>query len=797
MDRYDGPAFFRKYAKEKMLFNEQKHNYFSTKRNESTKKETKNKKTHTETNGFKEEIAKKSSLNLVQKTQSFTPRSSYKGNDYYNPINSNQISGVYRRAINVLEKKDDDLILFDFDNHEIHTDSTNVVNESASDDATVDSVANSEVTTNPDVNDVTTGTNFANVSEFDGPTEDSLPASAENVPNSDEANDNSDSISADNSVEAGQVDSSNLDSSEIYENENENGVDNSESSEKKTVKTGTLGQSLSDIFNDENGLADHLSLFSDSGNQVVEKGTTGKELSEKSADEVDQVEDENDEESFDSNNQEIGDQPEKVEKQQPTYEIANNDRGYHFPDASLLTSPVSEVDENMDNWIMHQAETLDKTLSAFGVNGNVVDWTNGPTVTQFQIKLDLGVKVNKITNLTDDLKMALAAKDIRIEAPIPGKSTVGIEIPNQKPRPVMLSEILESKAFNDDNSVTGIAMGVDIEGSPVTANLGKMPHALIAGATGSGKSVFINSLLLSLLYRATPKDLRMILIDPKAVELAPYNEIPHLLAPVISDPKEASAALKWVTAEMDNRYERLAAAGVRNVEQYNQKAVQAGRDADKLPYILVVIDELADLMMVASSEVQDYIVRITQKARAAGIHLIVATQRPSVDIVTGVIKNNIPTRIAFMVSSQVDSRTIIDQAGAERLIGKGDMLYLGNGANKPERLQGAFVTNQEVEKITDYVRSQGEVRYEFDPKSLLHRIDQASKHDDLWKKVLEYISTEDNVSTSKLQRVFSIGYNRSATIIDDLERNNLISGQHGSKPRDVYINSDDFDKLNI
>jgi len=468
-----------------------------------------------------------------------------------------------------------------------------------------------------------------------------------------------------------------------------------------------------------------------------------------------------------------------------------------YPNDNLLVSPVDDVDSDMDDWITEQAITLDNTLQAFHVKGHVVDWTNGPTVTQFQVKLDLGVKVSKVTNLTDDLKMALAAKDIRIEAPIPGKSTVGIEIPNRHPRPVMLSEILEAPKFKNNDSVTEVAMGVDIEGNPVVADLNKMPHALIAGATGSGKSVFINSLLLSLLYHASPSDLRMILIDPKAVELAPYNEIPHLISPVISDPKEASAALKWVTNEMDNRYDRLAAAGVRNIEQYNKKAHETDRDQDKLPYILVVIDELADLMMVASSEVQDYIVRITQKARAAGIHLIVATQRPSVDIVTGTIKNNIPTRIAFMVSSQIDSRTIIDQAGAERLLGKGDMLYQANGANKPERLQGAFVTNKEVEKVTNFVRNQGTVHYDFDPKSLLKSVDQAAKHDEIWKRVLEYIAEEDNVSTSKLQRVFSIGYNRAATIIDDLEKNNFISGQHGSKPRDVYLTEDDFHKLNV
>ncbi len=346
-------------------------------------------------------------------------------------------------------------------------------------------------------------------------------------------------------------------------------------------------------------------------------------------------------------------------------------RGYQFPSPDLLTPPVIPDESALDEWIEHQGEVLDETLAAFHVDAHVVDWTIGPTVTQFQVHLSLGVKVNKITNLTDDLKLALAAKDIRIEAPIPGKSTVGIEIPNPKTRPVMLSEVLESKAFKDSKSPLTVALGVDLFGKPQVTDLRKMPHGLIAGATGSGKSVFINSLLISLLYKATPADLRLLLIDPKAVELAPYDKLPHLLAPVISDPQAAAAALKWAVNEMDDRYDRLAAAGVRNIEQYNERAELTEEYSLKLPYIVIVIDELADLMMMASSEVQDYIVRITQKARAAGIHLLIATQRPSVDIVTGTIKNNIPTRVAFMVSSQVDSRTIIDTSGAERSLEKG------------------------------------------------------------------------------------------------------------------------------
>lgn len=468
-------------------------------------------------------------------------------------------------------------------------------------------------------------------------------------------------------------------------------------------------------------------------------------------------------------------------------------RGYHFPGLDLLPKPVVPDEKALDEWIEHQATVLDATLSAFHVDAHVTDWTIGPTVTQFQVKLALGVKVNKITNLNDDLKLALAAKDIRIEAPIPGKTTVGIEIPNKKSRPVMLSEILNSAAFKKSESPLTVALGVDLFGQPQVTDLRKMPHGLIAGATGSGKSVFINSLLLSILYKANPQQVKLLLIDPKAVEMAPYDGLPHLLSPVISDPKAAAAALKWVVTEMDQRYEKLAAAGVRNIEQFNDRADANDEPGLKMPYIVIIIDELADLMMMAASEVQDYIVRITQKARAAGIHLLVATQRPSVDIVTGTIKNNIPTRIAFMVSSQIDSRTILDTTGAESLLGRGDMLYLGNGASQPMRLQGAFV-EAEVDKVTDFVRTQGKPRYAFEPNGLLKKETAEENQDELLPKVLEYIAQEKTVSTSKLQRVFSIGYNRAANLIDDLEQRNYVSPQHGSKPREVYLTPDDLGK---
>jgi DNA segregation ATPase FtsK/SpoIIIE and related proteins len=473
---------------------------------------------------------------------------------------------------------------------------------------------------------------------------------------------------------------------------------------------------------------------------------------------------------------------------------SEKDINYQFPDTALLPEPVIEDDPQMDEWVLQEADVLNETLQAFHVDGTVKDWTIGPTVTQFEITLGRGVKVNKVTNLTDDLKLALAAKDIRIEAPIPGKSSIGIEIPNKKSRPVMLREVLQSQAFQTARSPLTVALGVDLFGKPQVTNLKKMPHGLIAGATGSGKSVFINSLLVSLLYKAKPSEVKLLLIDPKAVEMAPYQNIPHLLAPVVSDPKSAAAALKWVVKEMDERYERLAASGARNIDSFNEKAVAAGDYGLKMPYIVIVIDELADLMMVAASEVQDYIARITAKARAAGIHLLIATQRPSVDVVTGTIKNNIPTRVAFMVASQVDSRTILDSAGAERLLGKGDMLYLGNGAGQPIRLQGTFI-DEEVDRITDFVRKQGQPNFAFDPDGLKEEAIQSENEDELMPQVLDYIVNEEAVSTSKLQRVFSIGYNRAASIVEELEAKRYISEAKGSKPRDVFLTPEGLVKL--
>ncbi|MGY3777524.1 DNA translocase FtsK [Isobaculum melis] len=466
---------------------------------------------------------------------------------------------------------------------------------------------------------------------------------------------------------------------------------------------------------------------------------------------------------------------------------------YLFPSLQLLKPPSNALNDEQDEWVLTQATLLNESLSAFGVEAQVVSWTVGPAVTQFELQLGRGVKVNKITNLSDDLKLALAAKDIRIEAPIPGKSTVGVEIPNLKMRAVMLSEVMSSKQFMQSTSPLTVAIGVNLSGEAVVSTLDKMPHGLIAGATGSGKSVFINSLLVSLLYKANPSELKLILIDPKAVELAPYNDIPHLLSPVISEPKAAAEALKWAVDEMETRYQKLAAAGVRNIEKFNEKAEQAEEHGLKLPYIVIIIDELADLMMVASNEVQDYIARITQKARAAGIHLIVATQRPSVDVITGTIKNNIPTRVAFMVSSQVDSRTIIDVGGAERLLGRGDMLFLENGIGQPIRVQGTYV-EEEIDQIVQHVKDQRAPQYLFEPETLLARISDNESQDEYYDQVLELMVEQGNISVSVLQRKFNIGYNRAARIVDQLEEQGLISGNNGSKPRDVYLTKDELAK---
>ncbi|MFF3101449.1 DNA translocase FtsK [Viridibacillus arvi] len=458
-----------------------------------------------------------------------------------------------------------------------------------------------------------------------------------------------------------------------------------------------------------------------------------------------------------------------------------------------LESPEEKTEDF--EWMDMQGEKLIEALSYFQVKGEIVQIVQGPAVTQFEITVGHGTKVSKIRNLADDLKLALAARDIRIQAPIPGKSSIGIEIPNQKSRPVRISEIVGDQLFIDSDSPLEAALGLDLTGKPVTLDLRKMPHGLIAGATGSGKSVCINSILVSLLLKASPQDVKLLLIDPKMVELAAFNHIPHLVSPVITDVKAATAALKWAVEEMERRYQLFAHVGARDITRYNTMVEEERKFSLKMPYLVIVIDELADLMMMAPTDVEEAICRIAQKARACGIHLVLATQRPSVDVITGLIKSNIPTRIAFSVSSQIDSRTILDSQGAERLLGRGDMLYLGNGMSGPIRVQGTFVTDEEIEAVTDYMRSLGEPEYIFEQEELLRKAEAIEEQDELFEEACRHICEQGTVSTSSLQRKFHIGYNRAARLVDMMEAQGFISESKGTKPRDVFLKTQDLENL--
>ncbi|PFT98018.1 cell division protein FtsK [Bacillus thuringiensis] len=464
---------------------------------------------------------------------------------------------------------------------------------------------------------------------------------------------------------------------------------------------------------------------------------------------------------------------------------------YTVPPLALLSIPQQSALDNTE-WLDEQKELLDTTFNNFHVGAHVINVSQGPAVTRFEVQPDPGVKVNKITNLSDDIKLSLAAKDIRIEAPIPGKSAIGIEVPNKESKPVFLREILRSPVFTKSESPLTVALGLDISGDPIVTDIRKMPHGLIAGATGSGKSVCINAILTSILYKAKPHEVKLMLIDPKMVELAPYNSVPHLVAPVITDVKAATAALKWAVDEMERRYELFAHAGARDLTRYNTIVSERDIPGETLPYIVIVIDELADLMMVAPGDVEEAICRIAQKARACGIHLLVATQRPSVDVITGLIKSNIPTRIAFTVSSQVDSRTIIDIGGAEKLLGRGDMLFLGNGTSKPVRVQGVYVSDDEIEKTVDHVRKQMKPNYLFKQEDLLAKTEQAESEDELFFDACQFVVEQGGASTSSVQRKFRIGYNRAARLIEEMESQGIISEARGTKPRDVLISEDEF-----
>ncbi|MFD0771113.1 DNA translocase FtsK [Bacillus sp. CGMCC 1.60114] len=470
-------------------------------------------------------------------------------------------------------------------------------------------------------------------------------------------------------------------------------------------------------------------------------------------------------------------------------DVENKD--YKLPSLELLKFPKNKQVTNENETIYENARKLERTFQSFGVKAKVTKVHRGPAVTKYEVYPDMGVKVSKIVSLSDDLALALAAKDIRIEAPIPGKSAIGIEVPNSEVAIVTLREVLDSKANNHPEEKLLIGLGRDITGEAVLARLNKMPHLLVAGATGSGKSVCINGIITSILMRAKPHEVKLMMIDPKMVELNVYNGVPHLLTPVVTDPKKASQALKKVVNEMERRYELFAHSGTRNIEGYNEYIKQHNEHSEakqpELPYIVVIVDELADLMMVASSDVEDAIMRLAQMARAAGIHLIIATQRPSVDVITGVIKANIPSRIAFAVSSQIDSRTILDTGGAEKLLGRGDMLFVPIGASKPVRVQGAFLSDEEVEKVVEYVVGQQKAQYQEDmiPQDVPETTQEVE--DSLYDEAVQLVVDMQTASVSMLQRRFRIGYTRAARLIDAMEINGVVGPYEGSKPREVLV----------
>ena len=485
--------------------------------------------------------------------------------------------------------------------------------------------------------------------------------------------------------------------------------------------------------------------------------------------------------------------------------ITVEDEHYEFPPVTLLAPGKGLSDKNSEKMLRATAEKLRRTLYSFGVNARVENVSVGPAITRYELAPAEGVRVSKISNLADDIALSLEAETIRIEAPIPGKHTVGIEVPNKEKNTVPLRDIIESDAFIDNKSKLALPLGKDVAGETVVSDIAKMPHMLIAGATGSGKSVCINTLITGIIYKAKPSEVKLLMIDPKVVELSVYNGIPHLLIPVVTDPKKAAGALAWAVQEMVKRYSLFAEKKVRDMKGYNELAEKEGNY--KLPQIVIIIDELADLMMVAAKDVEDAICRLAQMARAAGMHLVIATQRPSVDVITGIIKANIPSRIAFAVSSQVDSRTILDGAGAEKLLGKGDMLFYPSGAPKPVRIQGAFISDKEVENIVKFLKKDGETQYD---ENIIESIessgapekgeldeDDEDDTDPLLNEAIELVVETGQASTSFIQRRFKVGYARAGRIIDQMEQRGVISGYQGSKPREVLMSKERWEELKM
>ena len=483
------------------------------------------------------------------------------------------------------------------------------------------------------------------------------------------------------------------------------------------------------------------------------------------------------------------------------------DEHYEYPPVEILSKPSKRTIKGGAKALTETATRLQKTLYSFGVSAKVENVSVGPAITRYELKPAEGVRVSKIANLADDIALNLAAETIRIEAPIPGKQAVGIEVPNKEKEAVHLREVLDSDEFKENKSKLTVALGKDVAGNIQLADIAKMPHVMIAGSTGSGKSVCINTIITSIIYHAKPSEVKFVMVDPKVVELSVYNGIPHLLIPVVTDPRKAAGALAWAVQEMEDRYSKFANKGVRDLKGYN-KAIEKENEVGKLPQIVIIIDELADLMMVAKNDVEDAICRLAQKARAAGMHLVIATQRPSVDVITGLIKANIPSRIAFAVSSQVDSRTILDSVGAEKLLGKGDMLYFPSGAPKPYRVQGAFVSDDEVEKIVDFIKSNGTATYSEDilesiensnktDKELAQEQAQDDDADPFLMDAIQTVVETGQASTSFIQRRFKVGYARAGRIIDQMEERGVISGYQGSKPREVLMSLERLNELKM
>ena len=482
------------------------------------------------------------------------------------------------------------------------------------------------------------------------------------------------------------------------------------------------------------------------------------------------------------------------------------DEDYEFPPIELLAEGEKKGVKGGKKAVADTATKLQKTLYSFGVSAKVENVSVGPAITRYELKPAEGVRVSKIANLADDIALNLAAETIRIEAPIPGKQAVGIEVPNKENEIVPLRDIIDCDAFKNHKSKLAFALGKDVAGNEVVTDIAKMPHVLIAGATGSGKSVCINTLIASIIYKAKPSEVKLVMVDPKVVELSVYNGIPHLLIPVVTDPKKAAGALAWAVQEMVNRYSLFASKNVRDIKGYNAALEEEG-GGHKLPQIVIIIDELSDLMMVSPKDVEDSICRLAQMARAAGMHLVIATQRPSVDVITGIIKANIPSRIAFAVSSQVDSRTILDMAGAEKLLGKGDMLFYPSGAPKPTRIQGAFISDKEVEKLVDFIKHNGEAKYNDEilkqiesANSTDKEIDSEEEDDDtdpLLMEAIDVVVETGQASTSFIQRRFKVGYARAGRIIDQMEERGIISGFQGSKPREVLMSKERWEELKM